>query len=104
MTPPELHLEPTMTKATPRIPDTDAGPDEVMSGDCAARNCTNSPKRDTTKPSAMIVSPVRSHARSVRSAAKKTRGSDCEIGIGVRGLTFELTGGRRAQPAGGPVD
>ena len=36
----------------------------------------NSPNLATTKPSAVIVSPVRTHAKSVRSAAKKTRGSD----------------------------
>src|SRR5687768_17950522 len=42
----------------------------------AVRRFRNRPNLATTKPSAIRVSPVRTHARSVRSAAKKTRGSD----------------------------
>ena len=43
---------------------------------CAASRVRNRPKRATTNPKPMMVRPVRTHARSVRSAAKKTRGSD----------------------------
>src|SRR5215470_2729088 len=40
----------------------------------------NKPNLATTKPSAINVSPDRTHARNVRSAAKKTRGSEVTLG------------------------
>ena len=44
--------------------------------DCSAIRRRNNPNRATTNPKAMTVRPVRTQASSVRSAAKKTRGSD----------------------------
>ncbi len=38
----------------------------------------NHPKRATTKPKPIMAMPVRIHASSVRSAAKRTRGSPAE--------------------------
>lgn len=73
-----MDTAPSSTRAIPislERSDGDAG--GVVDGMCwVARRLKKSPKRATTNPKPMMVSPVRIHARRVRSAAKKTRGSD----------------------------
>src|SRR5436190_24024159 len=56
---------------------------------CKARNWRNSPKRAMMKPKPMTVSPVRTQASSVRSAAKKTLGSKSDIGMRGRRLLVD---------------
>ena len=73
--------EPIITKAMPNDEESGELTLEANDGDSSATSLMNKPKREITKPNAIMVKPVRNQANKVRSAAKNTLGSQGSVAI-----------------------